>query len=135
MIFPISGPGGGIITSSTNEETIFPNAAPMIMPTAISITLPRTANSLNSLSTVFLLCFSLKATGGLVPLRLAGVPSLSADYIEEAKKYRGIVQKRPAEQELQGAAPRIASRGDSHLLRRWELAHDSASLVEELNGR
>src|SRR5260370_39697712 len=41
---------GGMITSSTNEVTIFPNAAPMITPTARSMTLPLTANSLNSFS-------------------------------------------------------------------------------------
>src|SRR5439155_5508249 len=34
-----------------------PNAAPMITPTARSTALPRMANSLNSFSTVFLLCF------------------------------------------------------------------------------
>ena len=42
-------PSGGITTSATNDETIFPNAAPMITPTAKSTTLPLTANSLNSL--------------------------------------------------------------------------------------
>jgi hypothetical protein len=39
---------GGMTTSDTKEETIFPNAAPMITPTAISTTFPLTANSLNS---------------------------------------------------------------------------------------
>src|SRR5450432_2588110 len=34
---------------STSEVTIFPNAAPMTTPTARSTTLPRAANSLNSL--------------------------------------------------------------------------------------
>jgi len=33
----------------TNEVTIFPNAAPMMMPMAISSTLPRKMNALNSL--------------------------------------------------------------------------------------
>jgi len=41
---------GGMIMSSTNDPTILPNAPPMITPTARSITLPRIANSLNSLS-------------------------------------------------------------------------------------
>ena len=36
--------------SLTREETIFPKAAPMTTPTAISTTLPRRAKSLNSLS-------------------------------------------------------------------------------------
>src|SRR5438034_3063662 len=67
LIFPISCPSGGMITSSTSDETILPNAAPMMMPTAMSIT-----NSLNSLSTVFLLFASMKAKDGPVPIRLAG---------------------------------------------------------------
>src|SRR5262245_7150863 len=41
---------GGMITSSTRELTILPKAAPIMMPTAMSMTLPRIANSLNSLS-------------------------------------------------------------------------------------
>src|SRR5215471_6981947 len=44
-------PIGGMITSCTNDDTIFPNAPPMITPTARSMTLPRIANSLNSLNT------------------------------------------------------------------------------------
>jgi len=36
-------------TPSTNEETIFPNAAPTMIPTAMSMTLPLTAKVLNSL--------------------------------------------------------------------------------------
>jgi len=35
------------------EADIFPNAAPMMTPTAKSMTLPRMANSLNSLSISF----------------------------------------------------------------------------------
>src|SRR5271169_5714301 len=38
------------MTSSTNDATIFPKAAPMMMPTARSSTFPRMANSLNSFS-------------------------------------------------------------------------------------
>ena len=38
----------GITTSPTNELTILPKAPPMITPTAISTTLPRMANFLNS---------------------------------------------------------------------------------------
>src|SRR5271154_3387405 len=44
---------GGIMISSTSDETIFPNAAPITTPTARSITLPRIANSLNSFSIAF----------------------------------------------------------------------------------
>src|SRR4030042_4527677 len=47
---PMSMPIGGIITSATNDETICPNAAPITIPTAISTTLPLTANALNSCS-------------------------------------------------------------------------------------
>jgi hypothetical protein len=54
---PTSWPIGGISTSSTSDVTIFPNAAPMITPTAKSMTLPRMANSLNSFSTDVLLYF------------------------------------------------------------------------------
>src|SRR5690554_2502241 len=46
---PMMTPRGGMITSSTKEDTILPNAAPMMMPTAMSTTLPRTAKALNSL--------------------------------------------------------------------------------------
>jgi PPM family protein phosphatase len=49
---PNSTPMGGITTSATNDETILPNAAPMMMPTAMSTTLPFIAKSLNSLSRV-----------------------------------------------------------------------------------
>lgn len=39
---------GGMITSFTRDVTIVLNAAPMMIPTAMSTTLPRMANSLNS---------------------------------------------------------------------------------------
>ncbi len=42
-------PSGGMIMSFTSELAIELKALPMMMPTAISMTLPRTANSLNSL--------------------------------------------------------------------------------------
>jgi hypothetical protein len=45
---PINLPSVGMNMSPTREETIFPNAAPMITPTARSTTLPFIANSLNS---------------------------------------------------------------------------------------
>ena len=45
---PISHPIGGMMISSTIDETILPNAPPMITPTAISTALPFIANSLNS---------------------------------------------------------------------------------------
>jgi len=46
-------PIGGMMRSFTSESTILPKAAPMMMPTAMSTTLPRTANSLNSFSMRF----------------------------------------------------------------------------------
>ena len=41
---------GGMITSATSDLTMVPKAAPMMMPMAMSSTLPRMANSLNSFS-------------------------------------------------------------------------------------
>ncbi len=45
---PINIPIGGMIRSLTADVTILPNAAPMITPTARSMTLPRAAKSRNS---------------------------------------------------------------------------------------
>jgi len=45
---PNTMPAIGMIRSLTIDVTILPNAPPMITPTARSITLPLTANSLNS---------------------------------------------------------------------------------------
>ncbi len=47
---PRARPTGGMMTSVTSELTMVPKAAPMMMPTAMSRTLPRMANSLNSLN-------------------------------------------------------------------------------------
>src|SRR5208282_1232436 len=55
--FPRMRPKGGIRMSPTSDVMIFPNAAPMMMPTAMSSTLPRIANSLNSLN---MSCVSLR---------------------------------------------------------------------------
>ncbi|EJK89299.1 hypothetical protein UUU_39220 [Klebsiella pneumoniae subsp. pneumoniae DSM 30104 = JCM 1662 = NBRC 14940] len=51
---PINRPSGGIIISATSDETILPNAAPMITPTAKSTTFPRIANSRNSFKKLIL---------------------------------------------------------------------------------
>jgi hypothetical protein len=48
-VLPISAPIGGIRMSFTSDDTILPKAPPMITPTAMSITFPLRANSLNSL--------------------------------------------------------------------------------------
>src|SRR4051794_8627360 len=45
---PVSKPIGGIRMSFTSEVMILPKDAPMITPTARSMALPLTANSLNS---------------------------------------------------------------------------------------
>src|SRR3954464_5805910 len=50
---PMASPMGGMMTSSTNDFTMVPNAPPMMMPTARSSTLPRNAKALNSLSMGF----------------------------------------------------------------------------------
>src|SRR5215218_6818421 len=47
---PSRRPMGGMITPSTRVVTILPKAAPMMTPTARSITFPRAMKSRNSLS-------------------------------------------------------------------------------------
>ena len=59
-------------TSFTNEDTIFPKAAPMTIPTAISTTLPRMANSLNSFNM------------GILPVK---VKSYSVDVEKESRGF------------------------------------------------
>lgn len=50
----------GMIRSPTTESTILPKAAPMMTPTARSIALPLTANSLNSCNMPMLFPFPVK---------------------------------------------------------------------------
>ena len=45
---PVRTPIGGMMMSSTSDLTMVEKAAPMMTPTAMSMTLPRSANSLNS---------------------------------------------------------------------------------------
>ena len=52
---PIKIPISGVKIFSTRLETIFPKAAPIITPNAISITLPLAINSLNSSKKFFIL--------------------------------------------------------------------------------
>src|SRR5262249_24976700 len=49
---PVMTPMIGVTMSVTSELTIAPNAAPMMIPTAISTTFPFIANSLNSLNMI-----------------------------------------------------------------------------------
>src|SRR5687768_9633620 len=48
----MSRPIGGMRMSLTSDVMILPKDAPMMMPTAMSMTLPRIVNSLNSFSIV-----------------------------------------------------------------------------------
>jgi len=50
----------GITMSFTKESTIFPNAPPIMTPTARSMTLPLTAKALNSFMMEDVMHFSLK---------------------------------------------------------------------------
>jgi hypothetical protein len=47
---PSSSPSGGLKMSLTKDVAKAPKATPMVIPTAMSIRLPLTANSLNSFS-------------------------------------------------------------------------------------
>src|SRR6185436_19725281 len=58
-----SRPIGGITTSSTSDLTMSLNDAPMITPTARSMTLPRAMNSRNSVS-MLTACFTGGGGGG-----------------------------------------------------------------------
>ena len=51
---PMSIPTRGMMTSLTREVVILPKAPPMTTPMAMSSTLPRRANSLNSLRNFFM---------------------------------------------------------------------------------
>src|SRR5690606_303661 len=64
---------GGMMMSSTSDFTMVVKAAPMMMPTAMSSTLPLRANSLNSLSTF-------RPPALLIPTRKGIVPRGSGRY-------------------------------------------------------
>lgn len=51
---PVMSLMSGLMMSSVSDVTMAVNAAPMMMPTAISITLPRLMNSLNSAKRLFM---------------------------------------------------------------------------------
>ena len=59
-ILPIKRPMSGLIKFLTSDFTIAVKAAPIITPTAKSITFPRAINCLNSLSILLLLYLNLK---------------------------------------------------------------------------
>src|ERR1035438_1556061 len=114
---PSNRPIGGIKMSSTNDDTIFPNAAPIATPTARSITLPRIANSLNSLSISFSLRFSSlilhHAGAGILGLRLVAASSASADKSVHASTFRGADYIEPGAKEgvvsqIKKSAPQFA---------------------------
>src|SRR5712672_3661710 len=84
-------PIGGMMMSSTSEPTIFPNAAPIMTPTARSITLPRMANSLNSLNMELsllrldLVVHQQRAWRGLYPTRNANREGNAVKQLSRAK--------------------------------------------------
>src|ERR1700741_464039 len=115
---------GGIRTSSTSDDTTFPNAAPIITPTARSSPLPRIANSLNSFSTGILLTrgVSVPPEPGAAPLagrgfKLAGIISerrLALFQNQEATQ-RAANQQDHTRKRKQSAHPRKGnSRDDQH---------------------
>ena len=58
---PVSTPKTGMSTLSTSDDTILPKAPPIITPTAMSITLPFMANSLNSFKSLLIAQIKLKS--------------------------------------------------------------------------
>ena len=50
---PPNNPRIGLMISSTRDDTILVNAPPIMIPTAMSMTLPRLINSLNSMVNAF----------------------------------------------------------------------------------
>src|SRR5207247_4351319 len=75
-------------TSSTSEDTIFPNAAPIITPTAKSTTFPRMAKSLNSFSTDVLLYSSMKSYDTPEESQIPGGLSVAEIIVEAKEKER-----------------------------------------------
>jgi hypothetical protein len=76
---------GGISTSSTRLLTMVPKAPPMMMPTAMSTTLPRMAKVLNSFNIgISSVVFLVAAAGhGPRPL-LAGQPFVASPVVRVA---------------------------------------------------
>src|ERR1041384_1451587 len=93
---PSSNPIGGIRMSLTNEVTIFPKAAPMIIPIARSITFPRITNSLNSFSIASSfftrLCLRIQ-TYALTLTSAADASNRAVSLMTEAYDERGCGQK------------------------------------------
>src|SRR5262245_6610720 len=75
-------PTGGMMMPSTRDVTILPNAAPMMTPTARSMTLPRAMKSRNSLS------MSLLRHSDLPTLHLHLDPKFDDALGRQAKKLR-----------------------------------------------
>lgn len=67
---PVMSLMNGLMMSSVSDVTMAVNAAPMMMPTAMSITLPRLMNSLNSARRLFMVDPFLRETfcQGIMPL-------------------------------------------------------------------
>src|SRR5829696_5357166 len=90
---PSASPSGGMSTSSVNDVTILPNAAPRMTAMARSSTFPRMTNALNSLSIGSGVKDEMEADGracGRPPPLARGIPAPgprltkppSADYLQ-----------------------------------------------------
>src|SRR5262249_12827712 len=103
---PRTRPIGGMRISFTSDVTIFPNAAPITIPTARSRTFPRTANSLNSLNMIVSIVAVIdrpkEAGGNQVPLLGRNFPAEGAQgggkssppgcfYIDDAGRYTQVL--------------------------------------------
>src|ERR1700730_18720635 len=86
---PSNFPIGGMMMSSTKDDTIFPKAAPIMTPTARSRTFPRMANSLNSLSTVFSFAFQFRQVAALHESPDCGRAVCCTDYIGSELESKG----------------------------------------------
>src|SRR3954452_16936186 len=89
---PISTPIAGMTMSPTSDDTILPNAVPMMTPTARSTTLPFIAKSRNSRSTLMpslpgLQVFDFENFEALVARRGAHRHGIALAYLEQRLRY------------------------------------------------
>src|SRR5262249_5672839 len=104
---PSRSPIGGISTSPTKDETILPNAAPMMTPTARSTTLPRLMKSRNSFAM------------GMESLlrRLLFVAAILADKLSLSAAYTGTTKFREQYRQARScraSVPEVAVAGEDH---------------------
>src|SRR3974377_166461 len=114
-ILPSSRPRGGMRTSPTKEVTILPKAAPMMIPIAMSSTLPFMANSLNSLSIANPLSFSSVDRTDLVARRMhLACEALDITLLQPLRQRPERGMRRLAK--CEGERPRIGSRYEGALI-------------------